>query len=108
MADDLLGLGKVCEALEKGTKEVRELAKVYFKPIAKEKGELRADKIRLERMHQTFKTMEEADRLLQKAGIKHRRLNQKIVIPLLEHASLETDEQLAINWAGLLASSVSD
>lgn len=78
MADDLLGLGKVCEALEKGTKEVRELAKMYFKPIAKEKGELRADKIRLERMHQTFKTMEEADRLCKRLVLNTDDLTKKL------------------------------
>ncbi len=103
MADDLLGLGKVCEAFEKGTREVRELAKTYAEPIAKVKGELKAGRIKIEGAIQLIKTIEEADRQLQEAGITERILNQKIVIPLLEHASLETDEELTTKWAGLLA-----
>lgn len=106
MSGDLLGIGKLVEALEKGTREVRELAKTYYAPIAKEKGELRADRIRVERKLQAIKMMLEADRLLQEAGVKSRKLIRKIALPVLEFASLESDDQLTMKWAGLLASSV--
>lgn len=46
MSDDYLGIGKLAEAIERGTREFREVAKVYLEPIAKERGELQADKIR--------------------------------------------------------------
>lgn len=106
MNDDLLGFGKLAEAFEKGTRELRSLVKTFLEPIAKEKGELKADKIRFERTVQAVKMMEKADRLLQKAKVKHRKLNPKIVFPLLEYSSLESDDFLTDKWAGLLASSV--
>jgi hypothetical protein len=107
VSDDYLGIGKLAEAIERGTREFREVAKVYLEPIAREKGQFQADKIRFEREVQAAKIMMEADRLLQDAGIERRTLNLKIAIPLIENASLETEEELTAKWAGLLASSVS-
>ena len=52
MTDDLLGFGKLAEAMERSTREFRELTKIYLEPIAKEKGQLRADRIRFERERQ--------------------------------------------------------
>lgn len=107
MSDDYLGIGKLAEAIERGTREFREVVKIYLEPIVREKGQLQADKIRFEREVQAAKMMMEADRLLQDAGIERRTLNLKIAIPLIENASLETEEELTAKWAGLLASSVS-
>ncbi len=107
MNDDYLGIGKLAEAIERGTREFREIAKTYLEPIAREKGQLQADKIRCQREAQAVKMMMEADQLLQDAGIKRRTLNLKIAIPLIEKASLETEEELIAKYAGLLASSVS-
>ena len=94
MNDDYLGIGKLAEAIERGTREFREIAKTYLEPIAREKGQLQADKIRCQREAQAVKMMMEADQLLQDAGIKRRTLNLKIAIPLIEKASLETEEEL--------------
>lgn len=107
MADDYLGIGKLAEAIERGTREFREVAKAHLEPIAREKGQFKADKIRFEREAQAIKMMMETDRLLEDAGIERRILNRKIAIPLIENASLETEEELTAKWAGLLASSVS-
>lgn len=36
--DDLLGIGKIAEAFDRGTREVRDLIKLLLEPVAREKG----------------------------------------------------------------------
>jgi hypothetical protein len=57
LSDDNLGLGKLAEALERGTREMRELEKTYIDPIAKEKGELQADKIKFNKFKRTIQAI---------------------------------------------------
>ncbi len=104
MPEDLLGWGKIAEALEKGTREVRELAKVYLEPVARAKGQLHADKIKHQCFKNAVKMLQEADHLLRDAGVTKRKLDLKVVIPIIEHSSLVEEEDLTSKRAGLLAS----
>jgi Abortive infection alpha len=104
--DDLLGIGKIAEAFEKGTREVRELGKLYFEPVVREKGLLQATRVQRERMAATIEVCQEALCRLESAGISERIVRLKLVLPILEQASLEDDAALKSCWAGLLASSV--
>lgn len=103
--DDLLGFGKIVEAFERGTREIREVVKVYLEPIAKVSGQNKADELRIRGLKRVMVVVEQADRQLKKTGIKKRILNEKIVIPILDHASRETEDDLIEKWSGLLASS---
>jgi hypothetical protein len=106
MADDLLGFGKLAEAVERGTREVREVIKAYAEPIAKAKGHNRATEIQLIGLQRIKKMVGKADRMLSAANRKRKSLNEKIVIPVLEHTFRETQDELIERWAGLLASSL--
>ena len=103
--DDLLGIGRIFEAFERGTRELREVAKVYWEPIAKEKGRLEATELLIRGRVRVHRALVEADRQIRKAGIKKRTLNEKVALPILEYVALETEDELIEKWAGLLASS---
>ena len=46
MSDDLAGAGKVAEAAERGTRELRELVRNLLGPAFKEAGQYFADRVR--------------------------------------------------------------
>jgi len=100
-------LGKVAESVEKGTRELRQLALVYWEPELRAKGEVRARKIMQTEMEKNaLRIFSEADRLLQDARIdnENRTIRLEILIPTLQNSALVDDEFLAHKWAALLAS----
>ncbi|SPP64732.1 Abi-alpha family protein [Nitrospira lenta] len=103
--DDLLGIGRIFEAFERGTREFREVTKLYYEPIVKVKGQLKATELQIRGRVRVVRALLEADRQIKKAGIKKRTLNEKVALPILEYVSLETEDELIEKWAGLLASS---
>ena len=104
MADDLIGVGKTAEAIEKMTKEVRELVLRLFGPAADAAGERLADWINPIRSKNFDRIMQEVLRRLRESHMEPRPVELKILVPILQHSSLETDDELVSKWAGLLAS----
>lgn len=77
-------------------------------PSSKELGELFGDEIRLLRFKSSLKTFQMAKEMLSKVGLQARPIDLKLLIPLLEHCSLEDEESPLIEkWAGLLATASS-
>lgn len=104
MVDDLVGLGKIADATERGTREFRELFRDLFKPAVNELGEHVADKIRLYRAKAAMKAMQKAKMQIEASGLKQKPPSVKDVVLLLEGASLEEDDYLVSKWAGLISS----
>jgi hypothetical protein len=108
MLDDWFGIGKMLEALERGTREFREVYKAHHLPVATARGEMKAAEIKARGQIRVLAIMNEADRLLVEAEVEERTLNEKLVLPLLEYGARETQGDLMEIWAKLLASSVAD
>lgn len=104
MTEDLSGIGRVADAVERGTREVRELAVQFVSPMAEEVGQYLADRARIYRYQATIRALQKAREQLASCGIKPRSIELKRLIPMLEGASLEEDERLVSQWAGLIAS----
>ena len=104
MVNDLVGLGKLAESIEKGTKEVRQLAYDFLAPPVKEAGQFLADRIKFNRISNAVQAMKEALELIKSAGIQQKPVNLKTFMPLIESCSLEEDHYMVSKWAGLLAS----
>lgn len=104
MVDDLVGLGKIADAAERGTREFRELVRDLLKPAANELGEYFADRIRLYRARAAMTAVQEARRQIEASGLDQKPLSVKDVVLLLEGASLEEDDYLVSKWAGLISS----
>lgn len=107
MVDDLVGIGKLAESIEKGTKEIRQLAYDFLAPPVKEAGQLIADRIRFNRFSNAIQAMKEATEMVKAAGIQQKPVNLKTFMPLIEFCSLEEDHDMVSKWAGLLASAAS-
>lgn len=101
---DLLGAGRFAEAIERGTREVRQLIQDFLGPTVKEAGETIADRVRYYRVTSSISTVKKARSKLDEAGLAPQEVDLKTLVPLIEFSSLEDDEAMIDKWAGLLAS----
>lgn len=77
-------------------------------PLA-EAGDFLSDKIRFYRWKSSLSTIEEANRIAKANGIDPQQIPIKVLVPLLEKASLEEENSdLTSKWANLLASAARD
>lgn len=103
MAEDLVGIGKATEAFSIATKKVREFIGKLFGPAGEELGNLFGEQIKFWRFKNGIRIAEEAKRILEEKGINPQSVSPRILVPLLENASLEDGEILSAKWAKLLA-----
>lgn len=101
---DITGAGKIAEAAERVTREIRELLRDLMQPAARELGEHFADRVRLYREQFALKALLLARNQIDASGLPRVPLTVKESVLLLEGASLEEDEYLTSQWAGLIAS----
>jgi hypothetical protein len=104
MGDDLVGIGKIAEALEKATKECRELMLRLLGPAADAAGERLADCINAARSKNFDRVVQEVLQQLEAIQTEPAPVELKILVPVLQYASLDNDDELVSKWAGLLAS----
>lgn len=101
--EDLTGIGKAAEAVERITREGRELMAAFLQPGMRELGEWVAQNIRFYRERSALKLLQLADEQVRASGLPRVPLTLKETVVLLEGASLEEDEYLTSRWAGLIA-----
>ena len=105
MADDLLGLGKAADAL---SKPLQDFLTKLLGPAASEAGELFADRIRYLRWKNTLHILQQSKQELDKRKLTVQNIPLKTLLPILEGASLESDdENLQTKWSNLLVSAAS-
>lgn len=104
MAEDLTGAGKIAEAVERSTREIRELVQSFLGPLAAEAGQYLADKIRIYRYNAAIRALQLAHQRITASGIDPQPIDLKRLIPMIEGASLEEGDDLVARWAGLIAS----
>lgn len=72
-------------------------------PAADEMGEIGRDYIKGRRAKNAERTLEEAEKMISEVGREPAEVPLKVLIPLLEAASLEEQGELTKKWAALLA-----
>ena len=96
---------KSLEILANAAKEF--LQKVITPPL-EEIGLLFADKVKYWRFKNQVNVLTKADEYLKLKGIKTRKVNIKVMAPMLEEISMEEEESMQARWAALLANTVSE
>lgn len=87
---------------------VKDVMNRLFGPFADELGGLMADPIRVWRYQRSLKLFEKVARISEATGLKLKPVPLKTLLPILEFASVEEDEDLHSRWANLLANSAMD
>src|ERR1700722_1141793 len=84
--------------------EAKGLLNKFLGPGLEEAGEMIADRVRLFRLKQQIKLFRTAEQLLAHEKLEPKAVNLKVLLPLIDAASLEEDEEMSDRWASLLAS----
>ena len=82
---------------------LKDLLSRLLGPFADEIGGLFADPVRVFRLRRSVKLLEKVKQVLHDAGIDPKVVPLKVILPILEHASLEDSEDLHDRWVNLLA-----
>lgn len=86
---------------------VNDFVKRIGGPLADELGEYLAAFVKPYRVAQQVKAMQKAKQMLKEAGIAPNAVPPRLLLPILEGASIEDDEDLHSRWAALLANAAS-
>lgn len=102
-------LGKAIEGLnipkqliDKGEKVIKAL----FGPSIKEMAGTLGDSFRFRRFKNQVKILEKAEKYLEKKKMSPKKLDLKVLVPLLEYTSLEENPSLQETWAKLISNLV--
>jgi len=98
--EDVLGVGKV---VEKVLDPVVDLFKKVAGPAAEEIGLSLRDSVHVYRAKRAYRLAEKFHQFVKERGIEPRQVNLKLLLPVLDYASVEDDEDLHTMWANLLA-----
>lgn len=92
--------------LEKGIDLAKGFLDKLIMPSVEETGLLLKDKVTLWRFNNQIKMLIKAKEYCEKNSIKPKAVSMKLLVPLLENASLEEDDFLQDKWAVLLSNLV--
>jgi len=91
---------------EKGIDAAKGFLDKLIVPAIEETGLLIKDKVASWRFNNQVKILNKAKAKCEKNGIKPKAINLKLLVPFLENASLEEEEEMQDKWANLLSNLV--
>ncbi|HLG16585.1 MAG TPA: Abi-alpha family protein [Blastocatellia bacterium] len=97
----------VKKGIDEGVSAAKHLLGRLCGPAVDEWGLLLQDRARVHRLKNQLRMLGKVQDMLLKAGTEVRAVPLRTLLPLLEGAALEDDENLSDKWAGLLASAAS-
>lgn len=80
--------------------------KAVLGPSVKEIAETWADSFKLRRFKNQVNILAKAQKILEEKKINAKKIDLKVLVPMLENSSLEEDEDLQERWANLIANIV--
>lgn len=105
MPEDLAGISKAVSSI---SQPIQGFLSTIFGPATAEAGEILADNVRFLRWKNSLRIIEKAQKEMQIRGLQPQEIPMKTLVPILEGASLESDnENLQAKWANLLTSAAS-
>lgn len=88
--------------IEKGLELAKDFANKILGPAVEEVGLLLADKVKFYRYKNQVNILLKAKKYVESKNIDTKEIPTKILVPLLEQASLEENEELQNKWANLI------
>ena len=88
--------------IEKGLELVKDFAEKLIGPTIEEVGLLMSDKIKYYRFKNQVNILVKAKEYVKKKNIDIKEIPTKILVPLLENASLEVEEEMQEKWAFMI------
>src|SRR4051812_27790575 len=89
---------------QKVFEEAKSLLNKLLGPALEESGAILGDRIRIFRFEKQLKLLRKTLKILEEQRLQPKKVNMKVLLPLLDSAALEEDEEMSDRWASLLAS----
>lgn len=89
--------------IEKGLDLAKDFLGKLISPAVEEMGLLLSDNIKYLRFKNQVRILNKAEKYVKKKNIQIKEIPLKILVPLLENASLEEDEDIQDKWANMIA-----
>jgi hypothetical protein len=89
--------------IEVAVKPFADLLDKLAGPLATEIGQTFGDAARFYRFKRALKLLQKVEKLARESGFEPRPVSPKLLLPILDHASLEDDEAIHDRWAAMLA-----
>lgn len=106
MGSDASGMGSSEDIVRAGVeglmKPLSDLLARLAGPFADEVGMAFGDAARVFRYKRALKLLQKVDKMSAQMGVNPSAVPPKLLLPILDHASLEDDEELHDRWAALL------
>lgn len=99
--NDVLGVGKV---VEKAIDPITDIVKKMAGPAAEEIGLTLRDSVKVYRAKRQYQLFEKMKKFFDKNHLTPNPIELKVLLPALDYASVEADENLHTMWATLLSS----
>lgn len=100
---DYISLALAKSGIPAAMEAAKKLLEKLVGPVAEEVGLLLQDKVRSYRLRNQLIVLGKTQDMLNKAGIEPKSVPLRVLVPLLEGAALEDDDNLSTKWAALLA-----
>lgn len=95
--------GLIKAGAEAVIKPLADLLNSIAGPAAEEIGLTFRDSVRVYRLKRQIRLLRRAKKMIDEAGITPKRIPLRVLLPLIESASIEEDDSLQDRWAALLA-----
>src|SRR6266849_340531 len=89
--------------IESALKPFADLLDKLAGPLASELGQTFRDAARVYRFKRALKLLQKVEKLARESGFEPRSVSPKLLLPILDHASLEDEEAIHDRWAAMLA-----
>jgi hypothetical protein len=100
---DYISLALAKSGIPAAMEAAKKLLEKLVGPVSEEVGLLLQDKVRSYRLRNQLIVLGKTQDMLNKAGIEPKSVPLRVLVPLLEGAALEDDDNLSTKWAALLA-----
>ena len=100
---DPISVALVKSGIPAAIKSATEFLNKLLGPASEEVGLLLGERARTFRLRNMLKTLGKTQEMLKNASIEPKSVELRVLIPLLDGASLEDNESLSVKWAALLA-----
>jgi len=92
------------EVTNAAVEEAKGLLNKFLGPAFNEAGAMLGNNVRMFRLREEIKLLRKAEQILSEEGLEPKAVNMRVLLPLLDTAVLEDNEDMAERWASLLAS----
>jgi len=100
---DYISLALAKSGIPAAMEAAKKLLEKLMGPVAEEVGLLLQDKVRSYRLRNQLVVLGKTQDMLNQAGIEPKSVPLRVLVPLLDGAALEDDDNLSTKWAALLA-----